>query len=379
MVSCNKCTRTFSTKSSLARHTSSRQSPCREPTHHCTTCGKALLSYQTLWKHRKRCHAKADVEISRHAKSVTTGDGEVLPIGTLNKIVNKPQAHASTNLAKDGEKNDDTSPPPPKRVKQDDDDNRPNIIDCMDCITPISDDANTLSNDDHDDDNDTSESYVNEHKEAAECYDEQDDQPHINKVLSEFIESMITIPRKSLMELLRSLKNKGAKDDENVVRLEQLIDEFLRGNMKVNEEMEKVVNTLKTTATTVEINNLLNEIEDVNHRFRYIFHRLNNAKHDDISDILKTLRREQQISEKAYEKLSEDANSLPSIIAVLKVHPYRRDDAIRSGNGIVYLPGTIQGLQNKLLLLLAEYHAGNTTTCSEVISILDRLRERDAL
>ena len=39
------------------------------------------------------------------------------------------------------------------------------------------------------------------------------------------------------MVLLRGLKKKAANDDEYVVRLEQLIDEFLRGKRTVDKEI----------------------------------------------------------------------------------------------------------------------------------------------
>ena len=105
-------------------------------------------------------------------------------------------------------------------------------------------------------------------------------------------------------------------------------------------------------------------------------------EHDDIPSVLEALRQEQQISRKAYEKLIKDdtAYLLPSIVKVLKAHPHRKDDGVKVGHGrVIYLPGTIEGLQDKLSVLLGEYQAGNTTTRNEIVAILDRLRERDAI
>ena len=45
----------------------------------------------------------------------------------------------------------------------------------------------------------------------------------------------------------------------------------------------------------------------------------------------------------------------------------------------MYLPGTIEGLEKKLKLLIAEYHAGNTTTRNEIVAVLDELRSRNAI
>ena len=46
------------------------------------------------------------------------------------------------------------------------------------------------------------------------------------------------------------------------------------------------------------------------------------------------------------------------------------------GSGIQFLPGDIRGLSTKLNLLLAEFHAGNTSTRNEIVSILDELKKR---
>ena len=43
------------------------------------------------------------------------------------------------------------------------------------------------------------------------------------------------------------------------------------------------------------------------------------------------------------------------------------------------LPGTIEGLVEKLDLLLAEFSAGNTTTRTEILAILDELKNSDAI
>ena len=48
----------------------------------------------------------------------------------------------------------------------------------------------------------------------------------------------------------------------------------------------------------------------------------------------------------------------------------------KEGTGIQFLPGDIRGLHTKLNLLLAEFHAGNTSTRNEIVSILDELLRR---
>ena len=43
------------------------------------------------------------------------------------------------------------------------------------------------------------------------------------------------------------------------------------------------------------------------------------------------------------------------------------------GEGVVYLPGDINGLARKLQLLAAEFFAGNTTIRNELVHVLDAL------
>ena len=43
------------------------------------------------------------------------------------------------------------------------------------------------------------------------------------------------------------------------------------------------------------------------------------------------------------------------------------------GEGVVYLPGDINGLAKKLQLLAAEFFAGNTTVRNELVRVLDAL------
>ena len=43
------------------------------------------------------------------------------------------------------------------------------------------------------------------------------------------------------------------------------------------------------------------------------------------------------------------------------------------GEGMVYLPGDINGLARKLQLLVAEFFAGNTTVKKELVHVLDAL------
>ena len=48
-------------------------------------------------------------------------------------------------------------------------------------------------------------------------------------------------------------------------------------------------------------------------------------------------------------------------------------EAFYKGYGVVYLPGDIKGLTDKLHLLSAEFLAGNTTVRNELVHVLDAL------
>ena len=48
---------------------------------------------------------------------------------------------------------------------------------------------------------------------------------------------------------------------------------------------------------------------------------------------------------------------------------------IKKGDGVVYLPGDINGLTRKLRVLAAEFFAGNTTVRNELVHVLDTLLE----
>ena len=49
------------------------------------------------------------------------------------------------------------------------------------------------------------------------------------------------------------------------------------------------------------------------------------------------------------------------------------------GGGVIFLPRDIGGLQQKLMLLFGEYHAGNTSTYNEIVAILDELRRQNGI
>ena len=130
-MACDKCGRTFSTKSSLVRHVKNRRSPCREPTHWCTVCGKALSSYQCLWKHNKRCHVRKSItEMSRndeasrssYENNVNVIDASVVSSGVAIQPIpggNSSLQDSDAIKQRDREQQDRESSSLPKRIQQD--------------------------------------------------------------------------------------------------------------------------------------------------------------------------------------------------------------------------------------------------------------------
>ena len=98
------------------------------------------------------------------------------------------------------------------------------------------------------------------------------DAEDIENVLPNFIEVMIK-PSKKRMKILL----KGIGKDEYADRLRILIEEFLVGDMEVTKELEDAIRTLKTTSTTVEINNILHDIEDMSARYGEILNRVDDT------------------------------------------------------------------------------------------------------
>ena len=151
--------------------------------------------------------------------------------------------------------------------------------------------------------------------------------------------------------------------------------------MKMTRELEDILSSLKNSVISAEISMLINFIEDENYRLRDILTRLYIAPEDRIPQVLKDLRRERLISQRAFDRLQlgDAAHSLQSIIDILKTYPYAHDDVLKQGNGVTYLPGSMDGMKDKLMLLIGEYEAGNKTTGPEIVAILGRLRDKDVI
>ena len=340
----------------------------------CNRCDKRFGYRQSLWRHKQRCMPKI-----KTCGTLDDDDASVMSFGTMDNVINKHAASKRPSSAIESRRRDD----------------RPDIADCFNRLIPIS--GMGMEDDEMEDEmkeemkeeikdeiNDEMKEEIKEEMKDGmkkEMKDKEDakiqkelDAEDVEKVVPEFIEFMIAAPRKRIATLLKSI-SKGEKVDD----LKNLINEFLLGDMQMDKKIESAFRALKTTSTTVEINNIMNEIEDMNSRFADVLHRLDDT--DDPLSVLQSLKREHKLSWQAYDELAKHLEtsdlSLPDIIKVLKAHPNRKDEKI--GHGVVYLPGTVEGLYEKFCLLVAEYKAGNTTTRNEIVAVLDELRNRNLI
>ena len=96
MHTCNTCGKSFKCLSKLEEH-NYRQIPCRPASHHCSSCNKGFSSYQTLWKHKKRCRGEECVSMRKKRplihNDIPTFDGSEFGIG-------KPKSKETTDKLK---------------------------------------------------------------------------------------------------------------------------------------------------------------------------------------------------------------------------------------------------------------------------------------
>ena len=343
----------------------------------CSKCEKNLSNYYSLWRHKKTC-------IGSNGSEIVDGENSPIPIYTekdikqLKRLLDEDEDKGMSII--DGKevvkavnppaiKNSKLEQKPEKESGESNEDNRPDIVDCVGFIAPVDKtddyayndnedyyDKDVENGDDDDDDND-----------VQECDEDFDN------ALSAFITTQLAVPRKRLLELIGKISNGE--------RLKIFAERFLNGNMKVTRELEDMLSSLKNSVISAEISMLINFIENENYRLRDVLTRLYIAPEDRIPQVLKDLRRERLISQRAFDRLQvgDAAHSLQSIIDILKTYPYAHDDVLKQGNGVTYLPGSMDGMKDKLMLLIGEYEAGNKTTGPEIVAILGRLRDKDVI
>ena len=394
---CSTCTRSFASRQALNYHIDNLKKPCTRPEHYCGTCNKGFSSARSLWQHKKICKGVSEIRgndvsaIPYYEKLSEIPDYDTtseVSLDTANRIINKDTSGKRKLFddvpSKYGVGIADNEPTNDSVQSNESDNKSEDEYKLFDSVNmkkiPTIDDIEKVvrGNEEMKDEDQPlnfSEDSIKDDESGDEIQKELDEED-VEKVLPEFIEARIEESRKRLMELLK-------KEDGNI-RLVDLIDQFLNGDMTVNKETEDIFRTLKNTTATVEMEMLVKHIADEKERFTEIFRRFDEADDsDDIPVILKSFAREHKISQKAFEKLikiTEDEDlTLPALVNILKEFPHRHDDMIKGGNGVTYLPGSTSALHHKLSLLLAEYEAGNTTTSEEIIAILDRLLERNVI
>ena len=85
------------------------------------------------------------------------------------------------------------------------------------------------------------------------------------------------------------------------------------------------------------------------------------------------------ISTKRNELLGKQKSEDEKHKLLLDSYPDKENGSVKKGGSVYFLPSDIDGLWQKVILLRAEYKAGNTTTRNELVAVLDELKRRDQI
>ena len=175
------------------------------------------------------------------------------------------------------------------------------------------------------------------------------------------IKLRIRKPKKKLLNLLRDLE----EEDDGITEFKNLVRAFLGSEEKeIDQQLQDALNRLETSSKGFEIGMLLREIEKISKDLGYILYRLSDA--ENLPETVQQLEREGLISKEVVEKLLEKPYTFPEMVAVLK--------DTKKGAGVTqYLPSSIEGLMEKLPLLLGELDAGNTTVLPQIVALFGKL------
>lgn len=87
----------------------------------------------------------------------------------------------------------------------------------------------------------------------------------------------------------------------------------------------------------------------------------------------------QLISAKRNELLRKQKSENEKHKLLLDSYPDKKNGSAKKGRSVYFLPSDIDGLWQKVILLRAEYKAGNTTTRNELVAVLDELKRQDQI
>ena len=185
------------------------------------------------------------------------------------------------------------------------------------------------------------------------------------------------------MELMEDIKDEiGEEFMDIILNIEQLIEEFFVEEFVDGETIRPQINALLNQLENSKIPKskqhrikmLLDDIEKNRHRVEQIFQRLMDTENkDEMLHVLKTLVREEHLSDDHFERLAEledpDLDTIKKVITDTKV-----------GEGLKFLPRTISNLRYTLQSLLMELKENASAVLkSKITAIMEELLRRNAI
>ena len=197
------------------------------------------------------------------------------------------------------------------------------------------------------------------------------------------IQYLILHDKQELQDLMVEIKDEIDGEFEDVVLdIEKLLDiffveEFVDGEIvrpKINILLKQLESSNIPKSKQHRIHMLLDDIEKNRYRVEQIFERLMDTENkDEMLHVLKTLVREEHLSEEQFEQLAEleepDLDTIKAVITETKV-----------GEGLKFLPRTISNLRHTLQSLLAELkESGNEFLKSKKTAVMEELLRQNAI
>ena len=212
---------------------------------------------------------------------------------------------------------------------------------------------------------------------------------NLSSVIQNVIQNVICHPnrhlyiiqhdREELFELLEELKGDEEFIDE-ILNLEKLIGLFLENvfleptKKMVEDVIEKLQSPNISKSQKHRLKMLLGDIGANRYRISSIFTRLFDTENSDqMKTVLKLLKQEELLSAEQFQRLSElEEPDAPTIAAVIKES--------KIGQGVKFLPRTINLLQESLHSLLAELkEKGSAVIKDKLAGVLEELWKRHAI
>ena len=210
----------------------------------------------------------------------------------------------------------------------------------------------------------------------------EEDEEEVN-MTNDTIQYLILHDKEELQDLMDEIKDDIDEEFKDIVlNIEKLletffVEEFVDGEIvrpKINILLNQLESSKIPKSKQHRIQILLDDIEKNRHRVEQIFQRLMDSENkDEMLHVLKTLVREEHLSDDQFEQLAEledpDLETIKEVITETKL-----------GEGLKFLPRTIKNLRHTLQSLLGELkESGNAFLKSKITAIMEVLLRRHAI